>query len=142
MYGRDIAYVRPSLSPMNEKEVAGGLAPAAGYRYAEVVRDQLFVAGQVPLDSTGLLIGESDPTQQTLQCLANLHRIIELHGFEAADIRHLTVHVVGHQADLATAWAAVTDQFNGHVPPATLLGASSLGYPGQLVEVDATIVRS
>jgi len=132
----------PSLSAMNEKETAAGLAPTPGYRYAEVVGDQLFVAGQVPLDSTGALVGDSDPTQQTLQCLANLFQLLELHGFGAADIRQLTVHVVGHQADLATAWAAVTDYFNGAVAPATLLGASALGYPGQLVEVDATIVRS
>ncbi|NND04233.1 MAG: RidA family protein [Acidimicrobiia bacterium] len=126
---------------MNEKEAAAGLSPTPGYRYADVVGNQLFVAGQVPLDAAGVLVGDSDPTVQTLQCLANLMRLIELHGFDESDVRQLTIHVVGHQADLTTSWAAVADHFEGSVPPATLLGASSLGYPGQLVEIDAIIVR-
>jgi len=127
---------------MNESEIAEGLSPTPGYRYADQVGLQLFVAGQVPLDGDGGLVGESDPATQAGQCLSNLHLLLGVHGFDSSDIRHMTVHVVGHQADLATAWEAVRDHFDGNVPPATLLGATALGFPGQLVEIDAIVVKA
>ena len=43
--------------------------------------------------------------------------------------------------NLTQAWAAVSEWFDEEVPPATLLGVSRLGYDGQLVEVDATILK-
>lgn len=126
---------------MNEEEVAAGLAPTPGYRYADVVGDQLFVAGQVPHDGDGVLVGPGDPPVQAVACLDNLRRLVELHGFGLEDVRHLTIHVVGEGEALGTAWGAVTRWFAGEVPPATLLGSHLLGHAGQLVEVDATVVR-
>lgn len=124
---------------MNEPELEAGLAPTPGYRYADVVGDELFVAGQVPHDESGTLVGPGDAGHQAAHCLDNLFRLVELHGFAPDDIRRLTVHVVGD--DLAGAWDVVRDRFDGEVPPATLLGAARLGHPGQLVEIDATIKR-
>lgn len=126
---------------MNDDERAAGLAETADYRYAEIVGDQLVVAGQVPLDGDGSLVGADDPGRQAEQCLANLATLIELHGFDPADIRHLTVYVVGQHEDLLAAWAAVTTWHDHNVPPATLLGVNLLGHANQLVEIDATIVR-
>ncbi len=125
---------------MNEQEVAAGLAPTPGYRYADRVGDRLYVAGQVPLDSSGQLVGESDLGAQVRTCLENLSLLVRTHGVAPADIRHITVHVVGDQPMLAEAWSEVLAWFGGEVPPATLLGATALGYAGQLVEIDAVIV--
>lgn len=127
---------------MNERELEAGLASTPGYRYADVVGDQLFVAGQVPFDADGGLIGPDDPAAQAAACLDNLRVLVEVHGFGLGDIRHLTVHVVGDQSNLHAAWAAVRAWFDGAVTPATLLGVHLLGHPGQLVEVDASIVRA
>lgn len=126
---------------MNQRELAAGLAPTPGYRYADVVGDRLVVAGQVPLDGDGSLIGPDDPAQQATACLENLRLLVGVHGFAVDDVRHLTVHVVGGHHDLLAAWGAVTEWFAGDVPPATLLGANLLGHTGQLVEIDATILR-
>lgn len=126
---------------MNDDEVAAGLAPTPGYRYADVVGDQLFVAGQVPLDAAGDLVGSGDPHRQATQCLVNLRMLIDVQGFEVSDVRHLTIHVVGEHENLLHAWDAVRTWFDAEVPPATLLGAHLLGHAGQLVEIDATIVR-
>jgi hypothetical protein len=49
--------------------------------------------------------------------------------------------VAGEHEHLLDAWSAVTAWFDGGVPPATLLGVNLLGHAGQLVEIDATIVR-
>ncbi len=126
---------------MNEAEYDAGLAPTPGYRYAEIVGRQLFVAGQVPLDGDGNLLAVGDPAAQAVACLQNLQTLIVLKGFGLSDIRHLSVHVVGEHQNLLDAWQAVVGWFGEDgVPPATLLGANLLGYVDQLVEIDATIL--
>jgi enamine deaminase RidA (YjgF/YER057c/UK114 family) len=45
------------------------------------------------------------------------------------------------RADLVTAWQVVRETFGTWDPPSTLLGVTVLGFPGQLVEVEATAVR-
>lgn len=127
---------------MNDAELAAGLAPTPGYRYADVVGNRLLVAGQVPLDEEGELVGRDDPRAQTQQCLRNLATVIATHGFALADIHHVRVHVVGDTPLLGVAWRGVVEFFDGNVPPATLLGAASLGYAGQLVEIEAEIIRA
>lgn len=126
---------------MNEAEHEAGLAPTPGYRYAEIVGRQLFVAGQVPLDGDGNLLAVGDPAAQAVACLQNLQTLIVLKGFGLSDIRHLSVHVVGEHQNLLDAWQAVVAWFaDAGVPPATLLGANLLGYADQLVEIDATVL--
>jgi enamine deaminase RidA (YjgF/YER057c/UK114 family) len=125
---------------MNQSEYSVGLAETPGYRYADRVDQQLFIAGQVPLDQHGSLVGPGDVEVQARQCLSNLKLLAEHHDFSEDDIRRLTIYVVGDRKNLHAAWASVRDWFGGNVPPATLLGVSLLGYEEQLVEVDATIV--
>ncbi len=125
---------------MNEAELDAGLVQTPGYRYAERVGDQLFVAGQVPLDGDGELVGADDPVGQAIACLENLRTVLDVNGFAVDDVRRVTVHVVGPHQNLLDAWAAVRDWFGGSVPPATLLGAHLLGFGGQLVEIDATVI--
>lgn len=127
---------------MNEHELAAGLADTPGYRYADVVGNRLFVAGQVPHDADGDLVGPDDPRAQAISCLDNLRVLVELRGFALGDVRHLTMYVVGDHQALADAWDGVRSWHDGEVPPATLLGVNLLGHPGQLVEVDAHIERA
>jgi enamine deaminase RidA (YjgF/YER057c/UK114 family) len=127
---------------MNDAERAAGLPETAYYHYATRVGNQLFVAGQVPQDAAGQLIGAEDPYAQATQCLRNLQILLAVHDFSASDIRHLTVYVVGDHPQLAAAWSAVQNWFHNAVPPATLLGVARLGYVGQIVEVDATIIKA
>ena len=127
---------------MNEAERAAGLPSTAQYQYAQRVGNQLFVAGQVPHDSQGHIVGLHDPSAQALQCLSNLNAVLTIHGFTTSDVRQLVVYVVGNRANLSAAWQAVADSFGGQVPPATLLGVAALGYAGQLVEVHATVLKA
>lgn len=127
---------------MNEAERAAGLSSTAQYQYAQRVGNQLFVAGQVPHDTHGQMVGLDDPHAQALQCLSNLAVVLSVHGFSISDVRQLVVYVVGEQANLTTAWKAVADSFSGQVPPATLLGVARLGYPGQLVEIQVTVLKA
>ena len=44
------------------------------------------------------------------------------------------------QADLAAAWDVVSAAFGDHDAPSTLLGVTVLGWPNQLVEIEAVAV--
>ena len=125
----------------NVAELAAGLATTPGYRYADRVGDQLFVAGQVPHDGDGQLVGPGDPAAQATRCLDNLRTLLGVRGFTVAEVRHLTVYVVGEHQNLLDAWTAITGWFTGSVPPATLLGVNLLGHTDQLVEIDAAVVH-
>ena len=129
------------VESVNAAELAAGLAPTPGYRYADRAGDQLFVAGQVPLDGDGDLIGRNDAAAQAHACLDNLRTLLDVHDFGIGDVRHLTIYVVGEHQHLLDAWRAVTEWFAAPVPPATLLGVNLLGHRDQLVEIDATIQR-
>lgn len=126
---------------MNDAEEVAGLPKTSNYRYAKQVGNQLFVAGQVPHDSNAQLVGQSDPSVQAAQCLANFRQLLIVHGFSEVDIQQLTTYVVGEAANLTSVWSAVEQWFNRNVPPATLLGVAQLGYADQLVEIDANIIR-
>ena len=127
---------------MNETELDAGLPETPGYRYAERVDNELFVAGQVPQDRSGAIVAVGDPPGQATVCLDNLATVLDVNGFTVGDVRRLVVYVVGEQHDLTEAWAAVVDWFGGTVPPATLLGVDRLGYPDQTVEIDARVVST
>jgi hypothetical protein len=58
--------------PVNEAELAAGLPATPNCEYAQRVGNHLFVAGQVPRDAHGRLVGPDDPRAQALQCLKNL----------------------------------------------------------------------
>jgi len=126
---------------MNAAETEAGLAATPGYRYADLHGSRLFVAGQVPQNSAGEIVDPDDPAAQAVACLGNLETLLDVHDFSIADIRQIVIYVVGHQQNLLDAWGAVAAWFDGDVPPATLLGVNLLGHGGQLVEIDATVVR-
>ena len=127
---------------MNESELGAGLAATPHYRCADLVGDQLFVAGQVPLDGAGQLVGAGDPRAQARQCVHNLLTLVGHHGFAVSDIHRLTLYVVGRHDHLLGAWDEITIAFGHDVPPATLLGVTLLGYRDQLVELDAVVARA
>jgi enamine deaminase RidA (YjgF/YER057c/UK114 family) len=126
---------------LNERERAAGLAVTPGYRYAEAIGKQLFVAGQVPLDGEGRVVAPNDARRQAEQCLTNLVTILGLYGFELRDVRHLRIYVAGEFAMLVDAWTGVRSFFGEDAPPATLLGVRGLGYDGQVVEIEPSVVR-
>jgi enamine deaminase RidA (YjgF/YER057c/UK114 family) len=126
---------------MNEGEVAAGLVQTPGYRYADRIAGRLHVAGQVPHDASGVMVGVGDVAAQCRQCLRNLLVLVEHHGFMRDDIHRLTIYVVGDRGALDRAWEVVVRDFDGGVPPATLLGVAVLGHEEQLVEIDAEVDR-
>lgn len=116
------------------------LFPGAPYAYA-ARGDQaslILTAGACPLDEQGVVIAPGDVAAQARQALANLVVTLEESGATIRDVLKTTVYVAStDRADLVTAWDEVAAVFGDHDVPSTLLGVTVLGYPGQLVEIEA-----
>src|SRR5215831_6713393 len=92
------------------------LFPGAPYAYAARASqpDLVFTAGACPLDEQGQVAAPADVRAQMRQALENLR----------------------------IAWDEVAGFFGDHDAPSTLLGVAVLGYPGQLVEIEAVAATS
>ena len=123
---------------MNQRIVVPGLHPPPGYSHAAVASGRtVFAAGAVPLDSSGRVVGEGDRAAQTRQALDNLRAQLAAAGAGPEDVVKTTVFVVAtRMEELDEAWDVImaSDFVDA---PSTLLGVTVLGYPGQLVEVEA-----
>jgi enamine deaminase RidA (YjgF/YER057c/UK114 family) len=77
------------------------------------------------------------------QALSNLHTALEESGAMMWDVLKTTIYVASsNRDDLIAAWNEVADAFGDHDVPSTLLGVAILGYPDQLVEIEAIAVAS
>ncbi|SNY45161.1 RidA family protein [Paractinoplanes atraurantiacus] len=100
------------------------------------------LAGQCPLDLSGAVVGEpGDYVAQTAQVITNCLEVLEAAGAKPSDVVRSIVYVVSPDSAVL---AAVWQQLNASplaaafTTASTLLGVASLGYQGQLVEVDLT----
>jgi enamine deaminase RidA (YjgF/YER057c/UK114 family) len=120
-----------------------GLFPGAPYHYAAIASAgrTVFTAGACPLDADGRVAAPGDLAAQTRQAVANLFAALAEAGGGVKDVVKTTVFVAGEsRADLVAAWDVVEEAFAPARPPSTLLGVSFLGYPDQLVEIEAIAV--
>ncbi|MEV7871254.1 RidA family protein [Streptomyces sp. NPDC088124] len=119
-----------------------GLFPPPDYAHAAIVdtdRRLAFLAGAVPLDGDGKLVGPDDFVTQTEQVLTNLESALAALGCGLGDVVSTTVSVAtSDPADLSRVWEVVRAGGLTLGPHAsTLLGVACLGYTGQLVEITA-----
>ena len=122
---------------------APALAPPPGYSHVAIAPAGTLVltAGAVPLDADGSVVGPGDPTAQARVVLDNLLVALETGGASPADVLKTTVYVVGGHENQRAVWDVVRDSSLGRAP-STLLGVASLGYRGQLVEIEAIAVTA
>lgn len=98
----------------------------------------LFMAGACPLRSDGSTAGAGDHAEQARVCLDNLEQALADAGAALTDVVSTRVLVVATtRDDLVAAWSVVSERFGSHDVPSTLVGVSLLGYPDQLVEIEA-----
>ena len=119
------------------------LAPDVPYAYASVALPGalVFTAGACPLDEEGRVVAPGDVQAQAEQVMANLRTALEAAGSGLDRVLKSTVYVASDRRDdLVAAWTVVRAAFGDHDAPSTLLGVSVLGWPDQLVEVEAVAV--
>ncbi|MFF7488010.1 RidA family protein [Streptomyces luteogriseus] len=121
------------------------LFPPPAYAHASVVEAGTalaFLAGSVPLDAAGELVGPGDPVRQAGQVIANLEEQLRAVGSGLAHVVATDVYVVSSEpAVLSAVWSVVEASGLSAGPhSSTLIGVACLGYTGQLVEITATAV--
>ncbi|WP_331768291.1 RidA family protein [Embleya sp. NBC_00896] len=119
------------------------LHPTPGYHHITVVEAgrTAYLAGQCPLDRTGVLVGPGDLDAQIDQIAANAHVALTTVGARPDHVVRSVIYVTSADTEvLAAAWERLTESIIGPAfsTASTLLGVAQLGFPGQLVEVDLT----
>ena len=98
----------------------------------------LFLAGACPLNAEGTVV-PGGIAAQTAQALDNLEAALLAASATLTDVVATRVLVAStDRRDLVEAWNVVRERFGAHDVPSTLVGVTVLGYPGQLIEIEAT----
>ena len=117
-----------------------GLYRHAPYAYAAVAPAGrlVFTAGACPLGPGGAVVGTHDVEAQARQCVSNLLEVLHAAGAWGGSVVKTTVYVAtSSRQDLVRVWAVVKAALEPAHPPSTLVGVTVLGYPDQLVEIEA-----
>ena len=115
--------------------------PAAQYSHGVLVEGAsrtLYVAGQVPYDESGALVGAGDAALQAEQVLTNLRRVIEAAGGRMEDVAKTTTFLVD-LADRGPVGQVRSRHFPVEPPANSLLVVASLAQPEILVEIEAIV---
>ena len=119
-----------------------GMMKPAGYSHvAKVTGGALvYIAGQVPVDASGNMVGEGNLEAQADQVFKNLKTAVEAAGGTMADIIKMNVYLVAEvgQDELPKFRAARDRYVNVAKPPASTLAViTRLARPGWLIEIEA-----
>lgn len=113
-------------------------APYAYAATAPAAARLVFLAGACPLDGDGATVAPGNYAAQAAQCVENLRQALADAGADLRDVISTRVLVAAtSRQDLVTTWDVVHEAFADHEVPSTLLGVTVLGYPDQLVEIEA-----
>ena len=100
------------------------------------VGQTIYVAGQLPYDASGNLVGIGDINAQARQALDNVRKVVEAGGGTMDDVVKLTIFVT--DVRYREAYAEARSKFFGPNPPAsTLVQIANLAVPGALIEIEA-----
>lgn len=123
-----------------ERITAPTVPTLEGFPQAVRVGFTVHVAGMVPVDSAGRLVGGGDLAAQTRQALANLAAVVRAARGVPGDVVRITVYLRdASAANVALVRTAVLDALDRATPPAlTVVGVTGLPEAGMLVMVDGT----
>lgn len=113
-------------------------APYAYAATAPVGSRLIFLAGACPLADDGTTAHVGDYAAQAARCIQNLTEALAAAGVKLTDVISTRVLVASSdRTDLVASWEVVEAAFGEHDVPSTLFGVTVLGYPEQLVEIEA-----
>ncbi len=108
------------------------------YSQAVTLGNLVFVAGQVPLDAEGELVGRDDVQTQTEQVFKNLEAVLNAAGSGLDLVGKVTVFTtnIEYRPIIHEIRSRIFRDI-GHYPASTLAVITSLAQPGWLVEIEA-----
>jgi enamine deaminase RidA (YjgF/YER057c/UK114 family) len=100
------------------------------------VGNHIYVAGQLPFDKDGNLLGKGDIKTQTRRIFEQIKMIVEAGGGKMDDVVKVTVFVT--DVRYREPYGEVRSEFFGPNPPAsTLVQIGNLAIPDALIEIEA-----
>ena len=127
--GRNVSYIQSTRLALVDYPYASKL-PSGMYL--------IFLAGACPLDKEGKVPFINDYELQAKLCIDNLKQALKDSGASLRNVVYTRVIVAtDNPTDLVTTWDMVKKEFGDHDVPSTLSGVTVLGYPNQLVEIEA-----
>ncbi len=126
-----------------ERSNPEGIHPPTGY--VHVVQASggrtIYVAGQVPLDAGGNVVGAGDLEGQTRQVFTNLRTALEAAGAGFEHVVKMNTYVVDYRPEMRGAYRAVRNEFiPDEFPASTLVGVQALAQSDFLIEIEAIAV--
>ncbi len=119
------------------RPVSTGDAPTPAGHYAQgVVHGGLvFVSGQLPVDTSGAVVGADDIEAQTRQTLRNVEAILRAGGSGLDRLLAVTIYITGRRywADVNRVYAEVLGE---HRPARAVIPVPEIK-PGCLIEIQA-----
>ena len=117
----------------DENNIPIGFSPAAG------VGNLIFVAGQVPVDTGGDIVGDGDCGVQSQQCFLNIEKSLIAAGATMADVVKITAFIV--RPDDYTDYAEIRRSwFPNDGPASSSVFISGLVDPKFLIDIEAVAV--
>ena len=111
----------------------------SGFSPATRVKNTVFVSGQVPVDSSGNLVGESDCRIQAEQCFENIEAALRTAGASMDDVTKITAFIV-RPADYPDYAKARLSKFPENGPASSSVFISGLVDPKFLIEIEAIAI--
>jgi 2-iminobutanoate/2-iminopropanoate deaminase len=117
-------------------------APAARFRYSHGVRrgTQLWISGQVSMDSAGSVVAAGDVTGQAERVFENLAAVLRAAGGDLSHVVATTTYVTDRSLLLPVNEVRVRYLTGDPAPTSTLLVVAGLARPDFLVEISAVAV--
>lgn len=112
-----------------------------GYSHVVVVRSgrTVYLAGQVPLDRNGALVGAGDLAAQTKQVFENMKVALDAAGASYADVVEMTTYLT--DVSQIDAYRKVRDQYmSAPLPAASLVEVKGLFRKDVMIEISAVAV--
>jgi len=113
--------------------------PPSGYSHVAKAGNTLYIAGQVPRDVNGNLVGKGDFEAQARQVLSNLKNILEEVGGGFQNIVKTTTFLT-HFSYRETFRNIRAEFIPEPFPPNTLVVVESLATPEYMLEIEAIAV--
>jgi enamine deaminase RidA (YjgF/YER057c/UK114 family) len=137
--------VRQAADPHERLNPFGMYQPSRG-GYSQIVVSessrQWHLAGMVPLDAEGQLVGEGDMRAQAVQVMDNVQHALSAVGATPDHVVRINIYTTDMDRFRAEggAGAIVFGFFGNRRPASTLAGVTRLADPRYLVEVEVTAV--
>ncbi|MEO5633139.1 Rid family hydrolase [Gaiella sp.] len=101
----------------------------------------LFVAGILPVDASGALVGEDDVSKQAQYVFAELDQILAAGGCDGTDVARINVYLTSIE-DSSELDEPLLRTCGSARAAGTVVEVRALAVSGARIEIDATAVRS